>query len=84
MWWRQIPQGRGTVGTAQVATWHFEPKLSAVRSVGLQDTLGPSMWGQLSSLGQALKEQAETAAREAGLDRQLVRLRFNHAHVVNQ
>ena len=32
------------------------------------------MWGQLTSLGQVLKEQAETAAREAGLDRQLVRL----------
>ena len=33
------------------------------------------MWGQLSNLGQALKEQAEAAAsvaREAGLDRQLV------------
>ena len=35
------------------------------------------MWGQLTSLGQVLKEQAETAAREAGLDRQLVRTCFS-------
>lgn len=32
------------------------------------------MWGQLSSLGQVLKESAETVAREAGLDQQLVSL----------
>ena len=33
-----------------------------------------NMWGQLSSLGQVLKESAETVAREAGLDQQLVSL----------
>lgn len=47
------------------------------------------MWGQLSNLGQALKEQAEAAAsvaREAGLDRQLVSIvttLYNNACFVN-
>lgn len=34
--------------------------------------LAVGMWGQLSSLGQVLKESAENVAREAGLDQQLV------------
>lgn len=47
------------------------------------------MWGQLSNLGQALKEQAEAAAsvaREAGLDRQLVSIvatLYSNAYLYN-